>query len=274
MPLSPPRAETFDELRERIRDRFEAISPHLQRIARFAMAEPNQFALQTIAVIAEKLSVQPSTLIRFAKEFGYDGFSGMQQVFKLRLIEGAAGYREQVYETQSVPGRKHDATETLNGCIDELIASLERLRQDIRPDDLSKAIELCLQARHIYVAGLRRARPVATYFAYGMTRLERRCSLLDFAGWMAAQQVANMDAEDILVSIAFTPYSQPVIDATRDANFRNLPVIAITDIPSSPLAVDSSLSFYVDNGTTGQFRPLSGAIGLVQSIIVGLSEKL
>ena len=63
-------SETFDSLRERIRDRFEDLSPHLQRIARMALDQPNQLALRTIAVIARDLGVQPSTLIRFAKEFG------------------------------------------------------------------------------------------------------------------------------------------------------------------------------------------------------------
>ena len=29
------------------------------------------------------------------------------------------------------------------------------------------------RAEHIYVAGLRRSRPIATYLAYGLTRCER-----------------------------------------------------------------------------------------------------
>ncbi len=263
--------ETFDSLRERIRNRFDDLSPHLQRIARMALDQPDQLALQTIAAIADTLKVQPSTFIRFAKEFGYDGFSSMQQVFKLRLIEGGPVYREQMFEAREASG---GAGEALDRCIDALIHSLESLRRDTRPEDLQSAVQLCLNARHIYVAGLRRSRPIATYFAYGMTRLERRCSLLDFSGGMAAQQVANMGHEDLLVTMAFTPYSPPVLDLTRDAHLRGLNVIALTDTPSSPLARSSSLYFCVDNEVTGQFRPISGAIGLVQSMIEGLSAEL
>lgn len=61
------------------------------------MEKPNDFALKTVVVIAAELQVQPSTLIRFAKEFGYSGFSQLQRVFRLRLIEGAPGAREEVY---------------------------------------------------------------------------------------------------------------------------------------------------------------------------------
>lgn len=266
--------ETFDALRQRIRDRFEDLSPHLQRIARLALDQPDQLALQTISAIAETLKVQPSTFIRFAKEFGYDGFSSMQQVFKLRLIEGGPVYREKMYEARAASGGPGDAGATLDNCIDALIHSLESLKRDTRPEDIKAAIDLCLNARHIYVAGLRRSHPIATYFAYGMTRLERRCSLLDFTGGMAAQQVVNMGHEDLLVTMAFTPYSPPVIDLTRDAHLRGLNVIALTDTPSSPLARNASLYFCVDNEVTGQFRPISGAIGLVQTLIEGLSAEL
>lgn len=271
---APKSAETFDALRERIRNRFEDLSPHLQRIARLALDQPNEFALQTIAVIAERLKVQPSTVIRFAKEFGYVGFSGLQQVFKLRLIEGGAVNRERVYEARSASEGRSNVGATLDVCIDTLIASLEGLRQETCHDDLERTVELCLSARHVYVAGLRRSRPIATYLAYALTRLERRCSLLDFGGGMAAQQVANMEHDDLLIAAAFTPYSPAVVDVVRDAHFRGLPIVALTDTPSSPLARNSTIAFCVDNEASGQFRPISGAIGLVQAIIVSLSARL
>ena len=123
-------------------------------------------------------------------------------------------------------------------------------------------------------SGLRRSRPIATYLAYGLTRLERRCSLLDFSGGMAEQQIANMRHEDLLVAIAFAPFSQGVVDVARDAKVRGLQVIAITDTPTSPLSRGATLAFHLDTEVTGQFRPISGAIGLIQAIVVSLSRKL
>jgi DNA-binding MurR/RpiR family transcriptional regulator len=263
-------AETFDSLRNRIRGRFDTLSPHLQRIARTALDQPNGFALNTIAVIASEIDVQPSTLIRFAKEFGYSGFSGMQQVFRHRLIEGAPVYREQVYEEQSTAGQSGSLANILKECIDEQIDSLRKVRQEIDPRALSRALSILRDADHIYVAGLRRSRPIATYLAYGLVRSEHKCTLLDFGGGMAEQQIANMDSRDLLVGIAFTPYSPPVVDVVRDAHLRGRSVITLTDTPSSPLAHNSTETFFVDNGTHGQFRPIAGAIGLVQSLIVSL----
>lgn len=271
---SPATAETFDSLRERIRDRYVDLSPHLQRIAKLALDQPNQLALTTIAAIAEVLEIQPSTLIRFAKEFGYDGFSSMQQVFRLRLIEGAPVYREQIYGDKVSSRDPGGGRADLDACVDTLIASLERLRRDIRPEEIEKAAALCVSARHIYVAGLRRSHPVATYFSYGMMRLERRCSLLDFSSGMAGQQVANMSHDDLLVAIAFPPYSSLVVDVVRDAGVRGLKVLSVTDSQASPLAIGATGAFYVDAESASPFRPISGAIGLVQAIILSVRSML
>ena len=273
-PVAPPpqgSLETFDALRTRIRSRFETLSPHLQRIARSALEQPNDFALRTTVSIAGDLAVQPSTLIRFAKEFGYSGFSEMQRIFRHRLIEGAADMREQVYATQAARPPA-DLAALLNASIDALAASLEELRRTVSTEDLAAAVSMLERADQVYIAGLRRSRAIATYFAYGLARSERQCSLLDFGGGMASQQVANMKAGDLLVAIAFPPYSEPVVDAVVDCHLSGKPVLALTDSPQSPLARHARLAFFVDNASTGQYRPISGAIALVQTLVSGLGR--
>ena len=267
----PERQETFEALRSRIRARFETLSPHLQRISRAALEQPNVFALSTIASIASKLEVQPSTLIRFAKELGFAGFSDVQRIFRHRLIEGAADMRNQVYEKQSNRSPA-DLGAILDSSITALASSLEELRSSVSTDDLQRAVAMLQEAGHVYIAGLRRSRAIATYFAYGLTRSERNCSLLDFGGGMAAQQVANMGAADVLVAIAFPPYSEPVVDVVVDGHLSGRQVLAITDSPQSPLARHANLAFFVDNAATGQFRPISGAIALVQTLVAGLGH--
>ena len=60
----PPR--DFDRLREALQHQFERLSPNLQRIAQYALGDPNRFALQTVAETARETGVQPSALIRSA----------------------------------------------------------------------------------------------------------------------------------------------------------------------------------------------------------------
>ena len=60
------------------------------------MSNPNDKALETIVVIAERADVPPSSLIRFAKSFGFNGFREMQKVFQLGLVNSSSDYRKHI----------------------------------------------------------------------------------------------------------------------------------------------------------------------------------
>ncbi len=258
--------KTFDALRQVIRDRFQDLSPHLQRIARASLEEPNTFALSTTSKIAESLDVQPSTLIRFSKEFGYSGFTDLQNIFRQRLIEGEPTTREKVL-SETLAGTQ-EVEDVLGNVVEANIAALTKLRKNPNTGDISKVVGMMREASHIYVAGLRRSRPVADYLVYGLLRTEKPSSLLDFAGGMAGPQISTISSADVLVAIAFPPYSTPVINAVMDANVSGKKIVAITDAPDSPLAKNALVTLYVDADTKAPMQPVSGPMGLIQALLV------
>lgn len=271
LPIVLDEIETFDALRQRIRDRFQTLSPHLQRIARASLEGTNAFALNTTPVIAAELGIQPSTLIRFAKEFGYPGFSDLQRVFKQRLIEGQVDVRNQVLAIdETAPPR--DTRATLEASIKAHLEAIQRLSRECDTDALNRAIQILRPARHIYVAGLRRSRPIAEYFHYGMIRGERACSPLDFSGGMAGPQITTIGKDEVLFAIAFPPYSQPVVDAVLDAYVSGLRIVSLTDSAESPLATYAEVSLLLGADTATRLQPISGAIALVQALVTAITQ--
>ena len=89
-------ATNFDELKQALSERYPDLSPQLQRIARFALDRPNELALGTVAAIADAAGVQPSAMVRFANALDFGGFSQMQLIFRERLVERSASYRERI----------------------------------------------------------------------------------------------------------------------------------------------------------------------------------
>ena len=267
----PP--ETFDALRQRIRDRFPGLSPHLQRIARASLEEPNGFALNTTPVIAGELDIQPSTLIRFAKEFGYAGFSDLQRVFRQRLIEGEAAVRDKVMAgTETSERPPVDMKALFRESIEANRVALDRFADTFSVDALARATQMLRSAGHVYVAGLRRSRPLADYLVYGLVRGERPSSLIDFAGGMAGPQVSTFRPQDVLVTIAFPPYSQPVVDLVMDAHVSGRRILAITDGEDSPLARFSETVLLVPSDTASRMQPISAPIALVHALITAVTN--
>src|SRR5688572_11858997 len=90
------RARSYEELKASISEGYPRMSPQLQRIARFALENPHDLALGTVATLARATEVQPSSMIRFANALGFSGFSQMQQVFQGHLVERSGSYRERI----------------------------------------------------------------------------------------------------------------------------------------------------------------------------------
>jgi DNA-binding MurR/RpiR family transcriptional regulator len=269
---SAKESETFDAFRVRLRSRYEDLSPHLQRLARLALEDPNAFALDTVTGIAGRAGVQPSTVVRFAKEFGFTGFSPLQKVFRLRLIEGRPSLRQKGYRDRKRIEKTAfaDPAALLTEFADVSMASLAHLKKTAEAEDLRRALMMLSEADHIHVIGQRRAFPIAAYIAYGLSRLELRCSLLDFVGGMVPQQAATMRESDLLVAVAFAEYTPAVVEVVQDVHLRGVPVLTITDVPTSPLARYSDQSLLVDDPDTHQFRSIAGPICLAQTLMIAL----
>lgn len=266
-------AMSFDQLRELINDRFDSLSPHLQRVARYALQHTNEFALATVAEIAERNDVQPSSVVRFAQTFGFRGFSDLQKIFRHRLIEGTPELRSEIYAGHKSLEQlaEDDPLHLFDDFTKASIDALNGLRSSIDNDDLKQALRMLDRAETIYVIGQRRAFPVAAYIAYGLARLELKSILVDFVGGMALQQTAAMTERDLLVATSFAPYAPDVVKIVKLVHNRSIPVLAITDSGRSPLATHSSLAFKVRDDSIRRFRPLSPSIVLAQCLILSLS---
>ncbi|MCK4867609.1 MAG: MurR/RpiR family transcriptional regulator [Alphaproteobacteria bacterium] len=266
---------TYDELRAEISAEHGSLSKRLRQIAEFALANPNDMALATVSEIAERADVQPSTLIRFAKAFGYDGFTAMQRVFRLRLTEQQPSYSERIKVIQKRgPATLATPASMLDSFTEASIQALRHLREETRADLLDRAVAMLARANAVHVVGQRRAFPVAAYLAYGLNHLGRRAFLVDSVGGMSAEQASTVHKGDALIAISFSPYSPDTLAVTELAVKTGASIIAITDGPLSPLAPLAEICLEVEEAEVGSFRSLSACMCLALTLVVSLGHRM
>ena len=262
----------YPRLHKAFLDRFETLSPHLKRIASYALADPSRFALQTVAEIAGSCGVQPSTVVRFAKTFGFSGFSDMQNVFRSRLIEGSEAYREKVREHRGSLGAASgdDVATILGQFANASILAVERLKETLDAGMLQEAAAMMDRADAICLVGQERAFAVASCLAYWLIELEYRCRLLDPAVGAMSRQIGTVAPGELLVVIDLDELPEAVLDAVSAARERGVPVLAITDSEVSRLARNSGPCFVLRDAEVHRIAPLAPHIVLVQSLVVAL----
>jgi DNA-binding MurR/RpiR family transcriptional regulator len=268
----------IDQLRTEIVARHDELSPRLQQVAAYVLDHPNDMGLQTLAVIAERSGVQASTIVRFAKAFGYNGASEMQRLFRDELINSAPSpsYAERIRQFNDRTGDGHDLTppELMQEFVSSNIIALEHMQDTIDGALLERSVDLMERADAVYLVGLRRSFPVAAYMAYALRHVEKPVHLIDGLAGMLVEQSSMITAGDLLFAISFRPYANETATIVTQAKAAGATVIAISDSQVSPIARDADISFDIKDAEVRQFRSLTGSLCLAQTLVISYAHRI
>ena len=267
--------KTFDALQKAIVRQHPQLSKRLQQIASYALENPSEMALETIATVAERAKVQPSSLIRFAKAFGYSGYTNMQRVFRLRLTGHLPDYEERLKLEGAHSSSTKDSAALLGSFARADIAGLQSIAEQPKLGELlDKSIKLLASAECVYLVAHRRSFPITFYLSYAMSQLNVRNVLVDGLGGLFFQQMRHATKRDVVFAVSTKSYSPDVVEAVRESAARGVRVIALTDSPLSPLVQHADISLEVQQASVQMFRSLAVPMTVAITLIVGLGKVL
>ncbi len=267
----PP--QDFEALRAAILERKGELPKRLTQVAAYALDHPDDIAFGTAASIATSASVQPSTLVRFAQHFGFDGFSGLQLLFRARLRERTPSYEDRLKTLEQNGAIKAESTTILNGFIAAGHRSMDVIAAAIDPDALERAVTLLARADTIYLIAKRRSYPITSYMAYAFGKLRVRCQLVGTSAGIDDDILSMATPNDAAFAISFAPYASESAAQARSMALRGVPVVSLTDSAFSPLAECSSEWFEVVEADHAGFRSLSASMAFAMALTVSIAEK-
>ena len=182
-----------DDLRERLQGSHTGLPPQLQIINRFVLDRPDQAALMTIAEISEEIGVQPSSVIRFSKAVGYQGFSEIQRILRRGLTSGPRDYFDRL-----------DTGGAQNTDLARFRALAQASLSDLPAEaDVTRAAEIMARARIVHVLGYRRAYGIAAYLTYLLSGFGAPVNQLAARGNMSEAMLSVLGPDDVLIAMSF-----------------------------------------------------------------------
>ena len=271
---APPVPASLDEWREALAAGRDALSPRLAAVADWVEAHPESIAVDTLAEIAARAGTHPSTLVRFANRFGFGGFAELQRLYKRHVHEHFNDYGARIRELRvSLGDGEVSAPRLLGEFAEANRAALEALIAGTDPEALERAVALLDEARAVHVCGIRRAFPVAMYFAYALPHLGLACHAIDGLGLMHVEQARCVREGEVLVAITFAPYARATREVVATARARGARVILITDEGACPSASHADVSFAVRDAEARSFRSLNSSLCLAQTLCIALGYR-
>lgn len=269
--IVPP--QDFDTLRTAILERRSELPKRLTQVAAYALDHPDEIAFGTAASIAQSADVQPSTLVRFAQHFGFDGFSGLQLLFRARLRERTSSYEERLRALEQDGAALAESTTIFNGFVAAAHRSVDAIAAAVEPDAFERAVTLLANAETIYLIAKRRSYPISSYMAYAFGKLKVRCQLVGTSAGIDDDLLAMAGPSDAAFAVSFSPYASESAAQARALAARGIPVVSLTDSAFSPLVECSKEWFEVVEADHAGFRSLSASMAFAMALTVSIAEK-
>jgi DNA-binding MurR/RpiR family transcriptional regulator len=266
-----------ERLLKQISAEYEQLSRQLKLIARYVEEHRDHIGLDGIQDVAQQCGVQPSAVVRFAKHFGYSGFSEMQKVFRellSRQIAPTRTYKTRIREVIESGAGSLSSAEIASEFLGGAMAGMQELDNSLDARAFGSAVDLLAGADAIWIAGSRRSFPVAAYLDYALQHTDKRIQLVSALGSMHEGQMRSTRAGDVLIAISFTPYADETLAVVQAGLARGARLIAITDSRMSPLARDAAATLLVQDHATFGFRSLTSTMALAQSLFIALAYRL
>jgi DNA-binding MurR/RpiR family transcriptional regulator len=265
------RPSSYDELCTRLAADLDAMPKRLAQTASYLVAHPDEVAFGTTASIADRAGVQPSTLIRFAKATGFEGFSDLQLLFRERLRDRNQSYDSRL-ATLGQDAEQLPAHAVLNGFIAAGQESLAWLQRDMDLAEFDAAAATLAQAGTVYLVARRRAFPPLIHLRYAFAKLGIRSEICGSVNGIDSDLLAFAGAGDAAVLVSFAPYTAQTVEAADQLRAQNVPIVAITDSRLSPLCTGAAARLLLSEADYAGFRTSTAVMTLVMALSVAAAE--
>lgn len=256
-----------------IGERFEALSPKLRIAARYVIDNPQDVAFLSMRAAARKAGVHPGTMLRLARDLGFDRYDTFKNHFRNWLLKR---------QTSDFTGRAQDLrsrpdTSEAAAIVNQIIAHEQQNLLDTfdaRTVEALPAISrVMLNSRRLYVLGLRSLFPVAYYFHYVCRMFMNNTILMSGVGGTVADELRDIDADDAMIVFSYFPYARDTVRAADFARAAGAKLVIVTDSKVSPVAHSGDLVVAVSTETQSLFPTIVPALAVAQAVIALLIAR-
>ena len=243
----------------------ERFTPTDRRIAEAVLEDPMLLTFGTVSALAERVSTSSPSIVRFATKLGFEGFSELQQ-----------SVREEISKQFTSPS--HRARQQ-----DESVAPVQLKIEDavhsafdaLTPECLNAMAMPIVVAKNVWILSGETSMAGAIALASGLSMIRPNVRLVQEHS--ASRDLCGALAEDVAVVFDFSRYRRNSVIAARTLADLDVPIVAITDGPLSPLSSLTENRCELDVPAVGPFDSSVPAVIaaelLVSQVVTELGDE-
>lgn len=262
MAQKPKYASAKQELTERIVRVYPELSPKKRRVADFVLKDHKRLFLMTAKEMAQACQVSEPTIMRFAMDLGFSGYSDFEKFIKgLLHIELTAVDRLKKTDLRGGDGSAlHRYCRNAAANLENLMATVSSQEQQI----IARAI---FEAPALLILGYRASAALAQYFGYLLKKVRDKVVIGTSHSSELMDHIAVTGRSLVVFAIAFPRYPRQTIETMEYAKAMGATVIGLSDAPTSPIVTRSDKYVVIDVEGISFIDPLEHVLAFLASLV-------
>ena len=252
-----------------IESKRSAMSKGQRRIADYIEPEYDKAAFMTAAKMGKTVDVSESTVVRFAVSLGFEGYPEMQKAMQEMVLN-----RLTSVQRLEVANDRIGQQDILSTVLQSDMEKLRRTEETLDREAFSKAVQAIVDAKRVYILGVRSTAPLAQFLGYYLRYLSDSVHIVTASGAGAMfEQIVGVNADDAVIAFSFPRYSSTTVKGAQYCRSAGATVIGITDSMVSPLAENCDHVLLAKSDMLSLVDSLVAPLSVVNALIVGVSQR-
>ena len=258
-----------NELTNRINEKYSSMSKGQKLLATYITDNYDKAVFLTAEKLGKVVGVSESTVVRFATYLGYKGYPEFQ-----KALEELVRNKLNSIQRMEVTYGRISQTKILETVLQSDAEKIKSTLEDIDQNAFELALDIILNAKHIYIIGIRSCAPLASFLAFYFNLMFENVHLLHTNNSSELfEQMVRISQDDVIIGISFPRYSMRTLKAMEFANNRNAKVITLTDSIHSPMNLYSSCNLIAKSDMASIVDSLVAPLSVINALIVALCMK-
>lgn len=248
----------------RIQSAYNSLLPVEQQVADFVLQNEKNISNISIQELALEAGTSKSSVTRFCKKIGYEGFKEFRGAIIRDLAAGVQNVHESIED-------EDDAEAIIKKiCQDNARASIETI-QILDPSEIERAACLIMEAKRVLIFGDGPVAVVAIDLYHKLLRVGISCFYIQDRR-LQSIQASMTSATDVVIGLSFSGASRGTINALQEVKENGAKTIAITNNIGSPITHIADINLYgttsIKSITTGTIAPRTAQLCVVDSLFL------
>ncbi len=258
-----------NNISQRIRNGYSGFSKGQKKIASAVLNEYEKVAYMTAARLGTMVGVSESTVVRFANELGYEGYTDFQYAVQ-ELVRSKLTPNQRIEITKQRFGRK----DILESVMEADMAKIRYTLETVDRNAFDKTIDAIIKARTVYILGARSALALAYFLQHNLSMIMDNIRLIQpMSTGEVFEQLYSVGEEDVVIAFSFPRYSTKMIRAVQYAKTKNATIVIVTDSVASPLAEHATYLLAAQSDMVSFADSYVAPLSIVNAIIAGIADR-